>query len=122
MLVQEATSQTAPRGGTDYRALGSGAETPAAAKERTEKTDAQRSRPQETSVQTPPQTETSSRARLNFDPDKHRVFVEIVDPDTGDVISRFPPEQIANHIDKVLEQTDQETNLEDAGLIFDQKV
>ena len=70
----------------------------------------------------PPVEEKSARARLSLDPELHRVFVEIVDPDTGDVITRFPPEQIAKHIDSVLEQTDQETNLEDSGLIFDQSV
>ena len=70
----------------------------------------------------PPAEEKSARARLSLDPELHRVFVEIVDPDTGDVITRFPPEQIAEHIDSVLKQTDQETNLEDSGLIFDQSV
>jgi len=68
------------------------------------------------------ETGQRSRARLSFDPEAHRVFVEIIDPKTGDVITRFPPEQIATHIDEVLEQTGQQTNLQDAGLIVDRSV
>ena len=31
-------------------------------------------------------------ARLSYDLEKHRVYVEILDPKTGDVIQRLPPE------------------------------
>jgi uncharacterized FlaG/YvyC family protein len=68
------------------------------------------------------EAERGSRARLSLDTEAHRVYVEIIDPETGDVISRFPPEQIATHIDEVLEQTGQQTNLQDAGLIVDRSV
>lgn len=68
------------------------------------------------------EAERSSRARLSLDTEAHRVYVEIIDPDTGDVITRFPPEQIATHIDEVLRQTDQQTNLQSAGLIVDRSV
>ena len=66
--------------------------------------------------------ENASRARLSLDPDHRRVVVEIIDPETGDVITRFPPEQITDHIDQVLEQTNNQTNLEESGLILDQTV
>ena len=122
MSVQEATSQSVPQVGTVSRAIGNGAEDPAAAKERVDDNPGRKSRAQAINVQNLPGGGSSSRARLNFDPEKHRVFVEIVDPETGDVITRFPPEQIAANIDKILEQADQGTNPEDAGLIVDQKV
>ena len=130
MLVQEATAQTAaqigaPPIGTGSRLSGAprgAAEVPPVAKVRDERSDEKKSRGQEIEIQNQFGGEKTSRARLSFDPDKHRVFVEIVDPKTGDVITRFPPEQITNHIDSVLEQTDRATNLEDAGLIVDQSV
>lgn len=66
--------------------------------------------------------ENSSRARLSLDQEERRVVVEIIDPETGDVITRFPPEQISDHIDHVLEETNNQTNLGESGLILDQTV
>jgi hypothetical protein len=38
------------------------------------------------------------QARLNYDRDKGFVFVEILDPNTGDVIQRIPAESAADRI------------------------
>ena len=35
------------------------------------------------------------QARLSYDPESAEVFVEILDPTTGDVIRRFPAEEAA---------------------------
>lgn len=42
--------------------------------------------------------ESSFQARLNYDRDKATVFVEILDPTTGDVIQRIPAESAAERI------------------------
>lgn len=34
------------------------------------------------------------QARLNYDPFDAEVFIEIIDPETGDVIRRFPAESL----------------------------
>ncbi len=34
-------------------------------------------------------------ARLTYDHESHRVYVEIIDPQTGDVLQRLPPESAA---------------------------
>ncbi len=38
------------------------------------------------------------RARLAYDEDLSRMFVEILDPQTGDVITRFPPERLVEQL------------------------
>ena len=38
------------------------------------------------------------RARLAYDEDLGRMFVEILDPQTGDVITRFPPERLVEQL------------------------
>jgi len=40
----------------------------------------------------------SAHARLNYDEDKKEVFVEILDPQTGDVLQRFPAEELPDNI------------------------
>lgn len=37
------------------------------------------------------------QARLNYDPLESDVFLEILDPETGEVIRRFPAEKAADH-------------------------
>ena len=41
------------------------------------------------------------RARLAYDDKLSRVFVEILDPKTGDVITRFPPERLVEQLNKL---------------------
>ncbi len=41
------------------------------------------------------------RARLTYDEELSRVFVEILDPQTGDVITRFPPEHLVEHLNSL---------------------
>lgn len=36
------------------------------------------------------------RARLNYDPIQSEIFIEILNPQTGDVIRRFPAERAAD--------------------------
>ncbi len=38
------------------------------------------------------------RARLAYDDKLSRMFVEILDPKTGDVITRFPPERLVEYL------------------------
>ena len=125
MLVQETIVQTSRQTGTDSpapTALRRGDEGRAKVREEVEEIDGQVLPAQRAEPDDQVSSEKASRARLSLDPELHRVFVEIVDPKTGDVITRFPPEQIADHIDSVLERTGQETNLEDSGLIVDESV
>lgn len=39
-----------------------------------------------------------AHARLSYDQDKKEVFVEILDPQTGDVLQRFPAEELPERI------------------------
>ncbi len=41
------------------------------------------------------------RARLTYDEKLSRVFVEILDPKTGDVITRIPPERLVEHLNSL---------------------
>lgn len=67
-----------------------------------------------------PQAARSSRSRLTYDQELSRVFVEIVDPNSGEVIQRFPPEALTKHIDSIVAAADGEA--EDLGLVLDQIV
>lgn len=40
----------------------------------------------------------SAHARLNYDEETKEVFVEILDPQTGDVLQRFPAEELPERI------------------------
>jgi len=40
----------------------------------------------------------NAHARLHYDEDKKEVFVEILDPQTGDVLQRFPAEELPDQI------------------------
>lgn len=40
----------------------------------------------------------NAHARLNYDEDKKEVFIEILDPQTGDVLQRFPAEELPDQI------------------------
>lgn len=48
--------------------------------------------------------ESSARSRLTYDEELRRVFLEIVDPNSGEVVRRFPPEQLVRHIDSLINQ------------------
>ena len=48
--------------------------------------------------------EMSARSRLTYGDELSRVFVEIVDSNSGEVVSRFPPEQLVRHIDSLIDK------------------
>lgn len=50
------------------------------------------------------------QARLSYDPENAEVFIEILDPTTGDVIRRFPAE----------EATDEQSAFPQGGALVDQ--
>ena len=54
-------------------------------------------RPTNTGARTETQA-SSFEARLNYDKDKALLFVEILDPATGDVVQRIPAETAADRI------------------------
>lgn len=66
--------------------------------------------------------EASSRSRLAYDDELSRVFVEIVDPDSGEVVQRFPPEQIVRHIKALIEEAGFSANRDGTGILVDQSV
>lgn len=59
------------------------------------------------------QRQHSPRARLTYDPQEATVYVEILNPRTGDVIQRLPPERATG---AVLRATDRTT-----GAVVDAK-
>lgn len=59
------------------------------------------SRPEDNNAPTAKISEQTSGARLTYDSETHRAFVEFIDPSTGDVIGRFPAEDMGQHLDKV---------------------
>ncbi len=66
------------------------------------------------------QAAQSSRSRLTYDQELSRVFIEIIDPKTGEVLQRFPPEQLVRHIDSIVAAANREA--EDPGLVLDRVV
>ena len=64
----------------------------------------------------------SSRSRLAYDKELARVFVEIVDPDSGEVIDRFPPEELVRHMKNLIEQDHLPSGQDGTGLLFDHVV
>ena len=65
--------------------------------------------------------DATTQGRLAFDQELSRVFVEIVDKDSGEVVLRFPPEQIVRHIAE-LKQAKEAAKADDTGLVLDQVV
>lgn len=63
----------------------------------------------------------TTQGRLAFDQELSRVFVEIVDKDSGEVVLRFPPEEIVRHIAE-LKQAKEAAKSDDTGLVLDQVV
>ncbi|MFQ6017276.1 MAG: flagellar protein FlaG [Kiloniellaceae bacterium] len=64
--------------------------------------------------------QSSSRSRLAYDRDLGRVFIEIVDRDSGEVIDRYPPEELVRHIDSRIEKNAARRRGADPGLLFSQ--
>lgn len=60
-----------------------------------EKSEKPEKRPQAERVELPPR---AAHARLNYDEESEEVFVEILDPQTGDVLQRFPAEELPDDI------------------------
>ncbi len=50
------------------------------------------------------------RARLTYDEELSRVFVEILDPQTGDVITRFPPQRLVEHLNSLAADDEPESD------------
>jgi len=64
----------------------------------------------------------SSRSRLAYDRELARVFVEIVDQESGEVVDRFPPEELVKHMKSMTEQDLLSSGQEGAGLLLDRVV
>ena len=64
----------------------------------------------------------SSRSRLAYDQELARVFVEIVDPDSGEVIDRFPPEELVKHMQSLTDQEFLSNTQTGNGLLLDRVV
>jgi uncharacterized FlaG/YvyC family protein len=62
----------------------------------------------------------SERARLAYDTELSRVFVEILDPRTGDVLNRFPPENLVEHLESFVDESDPRGGHVRAGRIVDE--
>lgn len=46
-----------------------------------------------------------SHYRLTYDEELSRVFVELLDPDSGEVVQRYPPEELVRHMQNLLEKS-----------------
>ena len=66
--------------------------------------------------------DATRRGRLAFDDELSRVFVEIVDRKSGEVVLRFPPEQIVRHMAELSEAKERSAKAEQTGLVLDQVV
>ncbi len=71
---------------------------------------------------TPSAVDISSRSRLAYDRELSRVFVEIVDSESGEVVDRFPPEELVKHMKSVTERDFSSSSPDGAGLLFDRVV
>lgn len=75
------------------------------------------SRPAEFSSQA---LQISSVSRLVYDKDLGRVFVETVDRSSGEVVYRFPPDELVRYINTIIEEDEALRGNSTTGLIFDQ--
>ncbi len=66
--------------------------------------------------------EPKSRSRLAFDKELNRVFIEIVDLSSGEVVHRYPPEEIVRHIDALIKQQHLPAGQGNTGFLVDQSV
>ncbi len=64
----------------------------------------------------------SSTSRLAYDRELARVFVEIVDQESGEVVHRFPPEELVKHMKSMTEQELLSSSLDGAGALLDRVV
>ncbi len=64
----------------------------------------------------------SSRSRLAYDEELARVFVEIVDRESGEVLARYPPEQLVRHIKNLVDREHLAHGQDRAGLLLDRAV
>ena len=90
--------------------------------ERTARLDEAPQRGREADTDAPVLEEPKSRARLAFDDELSRVFVEIVDRSSGEVIHRYPPEEIVRHIDALIKQQHLPAGQGNTGFLVDQSV
>lgn len=70
--------------------------------ERTEKTAPESKReatPQER-AKSAPTPNRPSQYRIAYDEERSRVFIQVIDPESGEEILRFPPEELVRFIDK----------------------
>ena len=64
----------------------------------------------------------SSRSRLAYDRELARVFVEIVGRRSGEVVHRYPPEEIVRHISALIEQQHLPAGQGDTGFLVGRSV
>ncbi len=95
---------------------------PRPAAERAALLDEAPKREREADTDAPALEEPKSRARLAFDDELSRVFVEIVDRSSGEVIHRYPPENIVRHIDALIKQQHLPAGQGNTGFLVDQSV
>lgn len=70
----------------------------------------------------PDPTADTARSRLAYDKELSRTFIEVVDLDSGEVVDRFPPEEIVRHVDALLEQAEAARAAKRAGLVLDRLI
>ena len=73
-----------------------------------------------TAAGTPALDEPKSVSRLTYDDELSRTFVEIVDRRSGEVVHRYPPEEIVRHIDALIKQQHLRAGQRDTGFLVDQ--
>jgi uncharacterized FlaG/YvyC family protein len=64
----------------------------------------------------------TSRSRLAYDKELNRTFIEVVDVNSGEVVERFPPEEIVRHVEALLKQAEASRAAKRAGLVVDRVV
>lgn len=67
-------------------------------------------------------SDRGSRSRLTFDDELSRTFIDVVDENSGEVISRFPPEKIVRHIQKLIEDGKIPGGAGETGVLVDRVV
>jgi len=78
--------------------------------------------PQRPKPDLPDPTADTARSRLAYDKELNRTFIEVVDLKSGEVVDRFPPEEIVRHAEAMLEQAEASRAAKRAGLVLDRLV
>lgn len=73
----------------------------------------------ETVTRAPSEPSKPSQYRLAYDKERSRIFIQVIDPDTGKEILRFPPEELVRFIDKSIDKNSAGAS---TGLFVDRSV